>query len=150
VAGDKLCGDSPSGAGCVGVVPVTPDVWPDFPGPTSAGVGGPVAAGGGSRAIDQEEPTVPPVNYTPDWSLFAAAGGLATKGLNLLAAIALAACAGFFVWGAILTAGGVSSQVPHNVARGRQQMLVSALCALAIGIGALLIRTFFEAGRAAG
>ncbi len=78
-----------------------------------------------------------PVNYTPDWSLFQAASGLATKGLNLLAAIALAACAGFFVWGVILTAGGVSSQVPHNVA-------------LAVGIGALLIRTFFQAGRAAG
>ncbi len=91
-----------------------------------------------------------PVNYTPDWSLFQAADGLAAKGLNLLAAIALAACAGFFVWGAILTAGGVSSQVPHNVARGRQQMLVSALCALAVGIGALLIRTFFQAGQAAG
>ncbi len=91
-----------------------------------------------------------PVNYTPDWSLFQAADGLVTKGLNLLAAIALAACAGFFVWGAILTAGGVSSQVPHNVARGRQQMLVSALCALAVGIGALLIRTFFQAGQAAG
>jgi len=29
-------------------------------------------------------------------------------------------------------------------------MLVSALCALAIGIGALLIRTFFQAGQAAG
>jgi hypothetical protein len=72
------------------------------------------------------------------------------RGLNLLAAIALAACAGFFVWGAILTAGGVSSQVPHNVGRGRQQMLVSALCALAVGIGALLIRTFFQAGQAAG
>src|SRR6266496_2319227 len=72
------------------------------------------------------------------------------RGLNLLAAIALAACAGFFVWGAILTAGGVSSQVPHNVGRGRQQMLVSALCALAVGIGALLIRTFFQAGQAEG
>ena len=118
MAGGSVRGDSPSGVGCVGVVPATPDVWPDFPGPTPAGAGGPVAAGGGNCAIDQEEPTVPPVNYTPDWSLFAAAGGLATKGLNLLAAVALAACAGFFVWGAILTAGGVSSQVPHNVARG--------------------------------
>lgn len=29
-------------------------------------------------------------------------------------------------------------------------MLVSALCALAVGIGALLIRTFFQAGQAAG
>jgi hypothetical protein len=90
-----------------------------------------------------------PINYRPDWALFQAASGLAAKGLNLLAAVALAACAGFFVWGAILTAGGVSSQVPHNVARGRQQMLVSALCALAIGIGALVINTFFSAGQTA-
>ena len=40
------------------------------------------------------------------------------RGLNLLAAIALAACAGFFVWGAILTAGGVSSQVPTTSGEG--------------------------------
>ena len=90
-----------------------------------------------------------PINYRPDWALFQAASGLAAKGLNLLAAVALAACAGFFVWGAVLAAGGVSSQVPHNVARGRQQMLVSALCALAVGIGALVINTFFNAGQAA-
>jgi len=58
-------------------------------------------------------------------------------------------CTGFFVWGAILAAGGVSSQIPHNVARGKHQMLVSALCALGIGIGALVINTFFHAGQAA-
>ncbi len=51
---------------------------------------------------------------------------------------------------AVLTAAGVSSQIPHNVARGRHQMLVSALCALAVGLGALVINTFFTTGAAAG
>ncbi len=87
------------------------------------------------------------VTYSPDWSLFSAGDALTKKGLNLLAAIALVACAGCFIWGAVLAAGGVSSQIPHNVARGRQQMLVSALCALAIGVGALLINTLFKAGQ---
>ena len=90
-----------------------------------------------------------PVHYTPDWSLFAPGSNLAQLGLNLLAAIALVACAGFFVWGAILAAGGVSSQIPHNVARGKQQMLVAALCALAVGIGALVVNTLFAAGQRA-
>ena len=85
----------------------------------------------------------------PDWSLFSQGRDLTQLGLNLLAAVGLVACAGFFIWGAILTAGGVSSQIPHNVARGKQQMLVSALCALGIGIGALVINTFFAAGQSA-
>ncbi len=89
------------------------------------------------------------VTYHPDWSLFTHGGDLAQSGLNLLAAIGLVSCTGFFVWGAILAAGGVSSQIPHNVARGKHQMLVSALCALGIGIGALVINTFFTAGQAA-
>lgn len=93
---------------------------------------------------------VSPIRYTPDWSLFSAGASLTQKGLNLLAAIALIACAGCFVWGAVLTAAGVSSQIPHNVARGRHQMLVSALCALAVGLGALVINTFFNTGLAAG
>jgi hypothetical protein len=90
-----------------------------------------------------------PIRYTPDWSLFSPGANLTQKGLNLLAAVALGICAGCFVWGAILTAAGVSSQIPHNVARGRQQMVVSALCALAIGLGALVINTFFTTGSAA-
>ena len=90
-----------------------------------------------------------PIQYTPDWSLFSPGADLTQKGLNLLAAVALGICAACFVWGAILTAAGVSSQIPHNVARGRQQMLVSALCALAIGLGALVINTFFTTGSAA-
>jgi hypothetical protein len=89
------------------------------------------------------------VSYHPDWSLFSAGNDLTQRGLNLLAAIGLVACVGFFVWGAILTAGGVSSQIPHNVTRGRHQMFISALCALAIGAGALIINTFFNAGQAA-
>jgi len=89
------------------------------------------------------------VTYHPDWSLFTHGGDLAQSGLNLLAAIGLVSCTGFFVWGAILAAGGVSSQIPLNVARGKHQMLVSALCALGIGIGALVINTFFTAGQAA-
>ena len=60
------------------------------------------------------------VNYSPDWSLFTEGGDLAQLGLNLLAAIGLVCCTGFFVWGAILAAGGVSSDVPHNVARGKR------------------------------
>jgi hypothetical protein len=90
------------------------------------------------------------VEYSPDWSLFAEGGNLAQQGLNLLAAIGLVCCTGFFVWGAILAAGGVSSQIPHNVARGKHQMFVSALCALGIGVGALVINTFFTAGHQAG
>ncbi len=86
------------------------------------------------------------ITYTPNWSLFSAGSALAQKGLNLLAAIALTACAAFFIWGAILTAGGVSSQIPHNVARGKHQMLISALCALAVGIGALVVNTFYNTG----
>jgi hypothetical protein len=45
------------------------------------------------------------VNYSPDWSLFTEGGDLAQLGLNLLAAIGLVCCTGFFVWGAILAAG---------------------------------------------
>ncbi len=86
------------------------------------------------------------VSYSPDWSLFGKGEDLAQKGLNLLAALALACCAGFFIWGAILAAAGVSSQIPHNVARGKHQMFVSALCALAVGIGALVINTAYKAG----
>jgi hypothetical protein len=89
------------------------------------------------------------VSYTPDWSLFSSAQHLVQQGLNLLAALGLACCAGFFIWGAILAAGGVSSQIPHNVARGKHQMFVSALCALGVGIGALVINTFFNAGTGA-
>ena len=89
------------------------------------------------------------VTYTPDWSLFAQGGNLAQLGLNLLAAIGLVCCTGFFVWGAILAAGGVSSQIPHNVARGKHQMFVSAMCALGIGVGAVVINTFFAAGSSA-
>jgi hypothetical protein len=89
------------------------------------------------------------VSYSPDWSLFGDGKALTESGLNLLAAIGLAACAGFFIWGAMLTAGGTSSQVPHNVARGKHQMFVSALCALGIGVGALVINTFFSAGYSA-
>ena len=90
------------------------------------------------------------VNYSPDWSLFTEGGNLAQLGLNLLAAIGLVCCTGFFVWGAILAAGGVSSQIPHNVARGKHQMFVAAMCALGIGVGALVINTFFAAGQASG
>src|SRR5919197_1036995 len=81
--------------------------------------------------------------------------GLVTSGRgsrptpNLLAALGLACCAGFFIWGAILAAGGVSSQIPHNVARGKHQMFVSALCALGVGIGALVVNTFYGAGKGA-
>jgi hypothetical protein len=89
------------------------------------------------------------VNYSPDWSLFTKGGDLAQLGLNLLAAIGLVCCTGFFVWGAILAAGGVSSDVPHNVARGKRQMFVSAMCALGIGVGAVVINTFFAAGQSA-
>jgi len=89
------------------------------------------------------------VSYSPDWSLFADGKALAQQGLNLLAAIGLVACAGFFIWGAILAAGGTSSQIPHNVARGKLQMFVSTLCALGIGVGALAINTFYAAGHAA-
>jgi hypothetical protein len=89
------------------------------------------------------------VTYTPDWSLFAQGGSLAQLGLNLLAAVGLVCCTGFFVWGAILAAGGVSSQIPHNVARGKHQMFVSAMCALGIGVGAMVINTFFAAGSSA-
>jgi hypothetical protein len=89
------------------------------------------------------------VTYTPDWSLFAQGGNLAQLGLNLLAAVGLVCCTGFFVWGAILAAGGVSSQIPHNVARGKHQMFVSAMCALGIGVGAVVINTFFAAGSSA-
>jgi hypothetical protein len=89
------------------------------------------------------------VNYSPDWSLFTEGGDLAQLGLNLLAAIGLVCCTGFFVWGAILAAGGVSSDVPHNVARGKRQMFVSAMCALGIGVGAVVINTFFAAGQSA-
>ena len=86
------------------------------------------------------------VQYQPDWSLFGKGQTLVQDGLNFLAALGLAACAGFFIWGAVLAAGGVSSQVPHNVARGKTQMLVSALCALGIGLGALVINTAYRAG----
>ncbi len=89
------------------------------------------------------------VNYSPDWSLFTEGGNLAQLGLNLLAAIGLVCCTGFFVWGAILAAGGVSSDVPHNVARGKRQMFVSAMCALGIGVGAVVINTFYAAGQSA-
>jgi hypothetical protein len=89
------------------------------------------------------------VTYSPDWSLFTEGGNLAQLGLNLLAAIGLVCCTGFFVWGAILAAGGVSSDVPHNVARGKRQMFVSAMCALGIGIGAVVINTFYAAGQSA-
>jgi uncharacterized membrane protein HdeD (DUF308 family) len=89
------------------------------------------------------------VNYSPDWSLVAEGGNLAQLGLNLLAAIGLVCCTGFFVWGAILAAGGVSSDVPHNVARGKRQMFVSAMCALGIGVGAVVINTFYAAGQSA-
>ena len=89
------------------------------------------------------------VKYSPDWSLFTEGGNLAQLGLNLLAAIGLVCCTGFFVWGAILAAGGVSSDVPHNVARGKRQMFVSAMCALGIGVGAVVINTFFAAGQSA-
>jgi hypothetical protein len=89
------------------------------------------------------------VSYSPDWGLFADGKALAQQGLDLLAAIGLVACAGFFIWGAILAAGGTSSQIPHNVARGKLQMFVSTLCALAIGVGALAINTFYGAGSAA-
>ncbi|HEX2185539.1 MAG TPA: hypothetical protein VHN78_08535, partial [Chloroflexota bacterium] len=64
--------------------------------------------GGGNRGSFR-------VNYSPDWSLFTEGGDLAQLGLNLLAAIGLVCCTGFFVWGAILAAGGASSDVPHNV-----------------------------------
>ena len=87
----------------------------------------PPGQGGGGR-----------VSYSPDWSLFADGKALAQQGLNLLAAIGLVACAGFFIWGAILAAGGTSSQ-----------MFVSTLCALGIGVGALAINTFYAAGSAA-
>ncbi|HEY4728941.1 MAG TPA: hypothetical protein VIJ32_12225, partial [Actinomycetes bacterium] len=50
------------------------------------------------------------VEYSPDWSLFAQGDNLTRTGLNLLAAVGLVACTGFFIWGAILAAGGVSSQ----------------------------------------
>ena len=99
------------------------------------------AAGGGSSGAR--------VSYTPDWSLFGAGQNLVQQGLNLLAALGLACCAGFFIWGAILAAGGVSSQIPHNVARGKHQMLVSALCALGVGVGALVVNTFYNAGTGA-
>ena len=89
------------------------------------------------------------VTYSPDWSLFTTGGDLAQLGLNLLAAIGLVCCTGFFVWGAILAAGGVSSDVPHNVARGKRQMFVSAMCALGIGVGAVVINTFFAASQSA-
>lgn len=90
------------------------------------------------------------VEYSPDWSLFAQGDNLTKTGLNLLAAVGLVACTGFFIWGAILAAGGVSSDVPHNVARGKRQMFVSAMCALAIGVGAMVINTFFAAGQSTG
>jgi hypothetical protein len=90
------------------------------------------------------------VTYRPDWSLFTPGKQLLQQGLNLLAAVGLVATAGFFIWGAILAAGGQASQVPHNVARGKLQMGVSALCALGIGIGALVINTFYKAGTGAG
>jgi hypothetical protein len=90
------------------------------------------------------------VEYSPDWKLFANGEELAQSGLNLLAAIGLMACTGFFIWGAILAAGGVSSQIPHNVSRGKHQMFVSALCALGIGVGAVVVNTFFGAGQASG
>src|SRR5215218_8529985 len=90
------------------------------------------------------------VEYSPDWSLFAQGDNLTRTGLNLLAAVGLVACTGFFIWGAILAAGGVSSQIPHNVARGKHQMFVSAMCALAIGVGAVVINTFFAAGQSTG
>jgi hypothetical protein len=99
-------------------------------------------AGGGSTSGAR-------VSYTPDWSLFSSGQHLVQQGLNLLAALGLACCAGFFIWGAILAAGGVSSQIPHNVARGKHQMFVSALCALGVGIGALVVNTFFSAGTGA-
>lgn len=89
------------------------------------------------------------VEYSPDWSLFAQGDNLTRTGLNLLAAVGLVACTGFFIWGAILAAGGVSSQIPHNVARGKHQMFVSAMCALGIGVGAVVINTFFAAGQSA-
>ena len=89
------------------------------------------------------------VEYSPDWSLFAQGDNLTKTGLNLLAAVGLVACTGFFIWGAILAAGGVSSQIPHNVARGKRQMFVSAMCALGIGVGAVVINTFFAAGQSA-
>lgn len=90
------------------------------------------------------------VTYSPDWSLFSNGEKLAQSGLNLLAAIGLMACTGFFIWGAILAAGGVSSQIPHNVSRGKHQMFVSALCALGVGVGAVVVNTFFGAGQASG
>jgi hypothetical protein len=90
------------------------------------------------------------VEYSPDWSLFAQGDNLTRMGLNLLAAVGLVACTGFFIWGAILAAGGVSSQIPHNVARGKHQMFVSAMCALGIGVGAVVINTFFAAGQSSG
>jgi hypothetical protein len=90
------------------------------------------------------------VSYSPNWDLFTQGGDLTQKGLNLLAAIALICCTGFFIWGAILAAGGVSSQIPHNVARGKHQMFVSAMCALAVGVGAVVINTFFAAGQSTG
>jgi hypothetical protein len=90
------------------------------------------------------------VTYQPDWSLFSQGEDLARLGLDLLAAVGMAACSGFFIWGAILAAGGVTSQIPHNVARGKHQMLVSALSGLAIGVGALVVNTFFAAGQATG
>jgi len=99
-------------------------------------------AGGGGTSGEK-------VSYTPDWSLFSSGQHLVQQGLNLLAALGLACCAGFFIWGAILAAGGVSSQIPHNVARGKHQMFVSALCALGVGIGALVVNTFYGAGKGA-
>ena len=90
------------------------------------------------------------VEYSPDWSLFTEGENLTKLGLNLLAAVGLVCCTGFFIWGAILAAGGVSSQIPHNVARGKHQMFVSAMCALGIGVGAVVINTFFAAGQGAG
>jgi hypothetical protein len=102
----------------------------------------PQPPGGGTSGTD--------VSYTPDWSLFSAGQNLVQQGLNLLAALALACCVGFFIWGAILAAGGVSSQIPHNVARGKHQMFVSALCALGVGVGALVVNTFYGVGQASG
>jgi len=80
VGGGRVGGDSPSGVGCVGVVPrqsrrVTRLPWPD-----PDGRGRPDRRWGRQPAVERKEPTVPPVNYTPDWSLFQAADGLATKG----------------------------------------------------------------------
>jgi hypothetical protein len=90
------------------------------------------------------------VEYSPNWDLFTQGENLTKMGLNLLAAIGLVACTGFFIWGAVLAAGGTSSQIPHNVARGKHQMFVAAMCALGIGVGALVINTFFAAGQASG